>query len=435
MKRTKQLLAILLCLCCLLSCAVFAGAAEGGEIRNVIFMIGDGMGYNHLKLAEEQGYEIFMDDSPDLQGWSRTRSTNNKVTDSAAGATALSCGVRTNNGMLCVFPDEEKRELVQPRIITENAILHGMKTGIVTTDETNGATPAGYSVHTLSRSNTDDIIAQQLKSKIDLILGKKQSAATKSAVEAAGFRYLSTRADLEALTVGTRGYGQFGSSLWKLNLSDSKPSLAQMSQKAISLLNGDKGFFLMVEGAHIDKNADDSQDGIVDYPVKVMNTAEAVKTFDDAVRAAVDFAREDGHTLVVITADHETGDLRYEEETGRMTFHSASHSAANVPVFVYGATDLFENGAEMDNRDIANLIAAKLGWEERFPIEDPVSTDPDPEEEPVTETQPVSETEPAKTDGSADSSSGFFDCMMQSIRDFFARIAQWFRDLFDKMFG
>ena len=430
MKRTLKLLALALCLLCLLSCAVPAAAAADNTIRNVIFMIGDGMGYNHLKLAEEQGYEIFMDDAPDLFGWSRTRSADKAVTDSAAGATALACGVRTNNGMLGVFPEEEKRMTVQPRSITENAILHGMKTGIATTDETNGATPAGYSVHTLSRGNTNDIIAQQIAGKIDLILGKKQSVAAKVVVEEAGFCYLENRADLEALEVGIRGYGQFGSGLWKTDLSASKPSLALMSEKAISLLKGDKGFFLMIEGAHIDKKADDSEDDLVDYPAKLENTAEAVKTFDDAVRTVVDFAREDGHTLVVITADHETGDLRYEEETGRMTFHSSSHSAANVPVFVYGADDLFENGAEMDNCDIVNLIAAKLGWEERFPIEDPVDPSFYLVEEPVPETVPTEE-----ADSGAEPTAkklSFFDRLLQTIHDFFAKLVQWFRDLFNK---
>ena len=416
MKRTAKLLSLLLCLCCLLSSAVFADAA-GGKIRNVIFMIGDGMGYNHLKLAEEQGYEIFMDDAPDLQGWSRTRSANKNVTDSAAGATALACGVRTNNRMLAVFPDEAQRETVQPRSLTENAVLHGMKTGIVTTDLTTGATPSGFSVHTLDRGDTESIVAQQLKSNIDLIWGSDESLAPQETVEDAGFRYVATQKALAALTPGTRSYGQFTHSLWKLSLSENTPSLAEMTAKAVSLLttNNKKGFFLMVEGAHIDKNADDSKDGLKDYPEKVENTSVAVKTFDNAVRAAVDFAEKDGHTLVLITADHETGDLRFEEENGRMTFHSASHTAANVPVFVYGASDLFEDGAEMDNRDIPNLVAKTLGWTERFPVEDPVGTIAAPPAEPETPVKP-------ETSGS----------FVEKLRDFFLRLWQWIIDFFSR---
>ncbi len=132
------------------------------------------------------------------------------------------------------------------------------------------------------------------------------------------------------------------------------------------------------------------------------------------MRAAVDFAREDGHTLVLITADHETGDLRFDEETGRLTFHSASHSAANVPVFVYGATDLFENGAEMDNYSITNLLAAKLGWSERFPIEDAIDPGTDPSEDP----------------GADQPSNTFFE----KVKDFFRSIFDWIKRFFSNLF-
>ena len=412
MKQTRKLLALLLCLLFVLPAFPAAVFAADTEICNVIFMIGDGMGYNHLKLAEEQGYEIFMDDTPDLLGWSRTRSASSAVTDSAAGATALACGVRTNNGMLGVFPDANKLKTVQARSVTENAIMHRMKTGIVTTDLTSGATPAGYSVHTDSRNNTEEIIRQQLAGRIDLIFGKQQSAATQAAVEAAGFRYLPDRAAMQALTPGTRGYGQFGTSLWKLDLPDAKPSLLQMSEKAIALLsdNNPRGFFLMIEGAHIDKHSHSSQDGVYDYPEKLANAAEAVKAFDNTIRAMVEFARADGHTLVIITADHETGDLRYEESNGRMTYHSGSHSAADVPVFVYGADDLFEDGAAFDNYTITNMVAEKLGWEEQFPIEDTAIDQ--------------------KTGKPVSKVRTFFWDIWTCIRDFFTRIGDFFSRMF-----
>jgi alkaline phosphatase len=412
MKRTGKLLALVLCLLCLLSVAAPAAAGADSGICNVIFMIGDGMGYNHLKMAEEQGYDIWMDDAPDLMGWSRTRSANNDVTDSAAGATALACGVRTNNDMLAVYPEQVKRGFVQPRSLTENAALHGMRTGVVTTDQTNGATPAAFSVHALSRSDTEDIVAQQLQCGVDLIWGKAQSAATQSATEEAGRVYVSDSAGMDALSAGSRSYGQFTNSLWKLNPQGNSPTLQQMSEKALALLTegNDKGFFLMIEGAHIDKHSHSSQDGVYDYPEKLANAAEAVKAFDNTIRAMVEFARADGHTLVIITADHETGDLRYEESNGRMTYHSAGHSGANVPVFVYGANDLFQNGAEFDNRDIANMLAGKLGWTERFPIED-AATD-------------------QKTGESASKTRSFFWQIWANIRDFFLRIGDFFRSVF-----
>ena len=412
MNQTKKLLAAVLCLLLLLSLAAPAAAGAEGEIRNVIFMIGDGMGYNHLKMAEEQGYDVWMDDAPDLAGWSRTRSANKDVTDSAAGGTALACGVRTNNDMLAVYPEQVKRGFVQPRSLTENAALHGMRTGVVTTDQTNGATPAAFSVHALSRSDTEDIVARQLESEVGFIWGKAQEAATRSATESAGRVYVSTLDEMEALTPDSRSYGQFTSSLWRLQPQGEAPTLQQMSEKALALLTegNDKGFFLMIEGAHIDKHSHSSQDGVYDYPEKLANAAEAVKAFDNTIRAMVEFARADGHTLVIITADHETGDLRYEESTGRMTYHSAGHSGANVPVFVYGANDLFQNGAEFDNRDIANMLAGKLGWTERFPIED-AATD-------------------QKTGESASKTRSFFWQIWANIRDFFLRIGDFFSRMF-----
>ena len=412
MKQAKKTLSCLLCLLFLFSITAMAAPAADNTIRNIIFMIGDGMGYNHLKMAEEQGYEIWMDDAPDLAGWSRTRSANNDVTDSAAGATALSCGVRTNNEMLAVFPQKVKRDFVQPRSLTENAILHGMRTGIVTTDQTNGATPAGFSVHALNRGDTEDIVARQLESEVGFIWGKAQEAATHSATETAGRVYVSSLAELEALTPESRSYGQFTSSLWRLQPQDKAPTLQQMSEKAVDLLteNSDKGFFLMIEGAHIDKHSHASNDGIFDYPDKLASAAEAVKSFDNTIRAMVEFARADGHTLVIITADHETGDLRFEESTGRMTYHSASHSGANVPVFVYGANDLFQNGAEFDNCTITNMVAEKLGWAERFPIEDPA-------------------TDQATGESVSKSKTSFWQ-IWASIRDFFLRIGDFFRRVF-----
>ena len=144
MKRQK-LLALLLSILLVFAVLAPATAANGSEgtIKNVIFMIGDGMGENHLLLAKEQGYDLFMDRSPDLRGQSMTRSFSDKVTDSAAGATALSCGVRNINRGLCTYWFDPLGLFVQPRIITEEAMAHGMKTVRVTTDTPSGATPSG----------------------------------------------------------------------------------------------------------------------------------------------------------------------------------------------------------------------------------------------------------------------------------------------------
>ena len=416
MKRFNRILSVtlslLLLLLCLSPCAPTQTAKAASRITSVIFMIGDGMGINSLRLAEQEGYTLFMEENADLKGWSRTRSNSSDVTDSAAGATALSCGVRVNNGQLCVYPDDGDRAVSRPRIITENAMRCGMHVGVVTTDKTCGATPAAYTVHTSSRNNFEDIGAQQLSLPFDLIWGANATLFTASQAQQHGWTYVKNASQLSELKPGSRSFAQLTSDCWRLTPSANAPTLAQMTQKALELLqkSSSLGFFLMVEGAHIDKCADDSKNGQVDYPSKRADTAEAVKSFDDAVKTAVEFARRDGHTLVVVTADHETGDIYLEEGTREYTFHSASHTGKDVPVFVYGADDLFAPGQALDNRDFPNLIAGVLGWKERFPLEDP------PGGVPLTPPEPEEEGE--KTN------------LWRNIADFFKRIADFFSGLF-----
>ncbi|MBQ6019188.1 MAG: alkaline phosphatase, partial [Clostridia bacterium] len=363
--KTRRILSVLLALILALSAFGVAAQAENRPktFKNVIMMIGDGMGENHLELAKEQGYELFMDENYDVRGQSRTRSFSHEVTDSAAGATALSCGVRNINGSLSVYPFDPLGLFLVPRIITENAINHGMKTGIVTSDSTTGATPAGYSVHVVARDKSAQITKQQLASKIDLIWGAKTDTADRAAAEAAGWTYLETKADMDALEPGSRSFGQFSGDTWRTEMpdGDESPKLVEMTKKAIELLDNDKGFFLMVEGAHIDKNSHRTEDGVSHFDAKVADAANAVKGFDDAIKAAVEFAREDGETLVVVTADHETGNLY--KENGVYTYHSGSHSGANVPLIVFGCSDFVPAGEAIDNKEVPVRIAEKLGWD------------------------------------------------------------------------
>ena len=266
--KIKKVSSVLLVLVMLFSvvCVPATAAPAGKRIKNVIMMIGDGMGENHLELAKEQGYSLFMEDAADVRGQSRTRSFSHAVTDSSAGATALSCGVRNINGTLCTYAFDPLGVFFRPRNITENAILHGMKTGIVTSDKTTGATPAGYSVHVVSRNMGDQITAQQLASDIDLIWGAAVDETDREAVEKTDFTYISTKAEMDALQPGSRSFGQFSGDTWRTQLpeGDESPKLVEMTVKAIELLNADSdnGFFLMVEGAHIDKNSHRTEDAL-----------------------------------------------------------------------------------------------------------------------------------------------------------------------------
>lgn len=361
-RKFTAVVAAILMLLSLFPFTVFA--EEAAPAKNVIFMIGDGMGENHLKLAEEYGVDLFMESGYDLRGQSKTRSTVS-VTDSAAGATALACGVRTTNSTLGVYPEDPMAALSYPISITEIAQEHGLKTGIVTTDKTSGATPSGFSVHVASRKMAKEIGEQQVKTKLDLIWGAACPDLDTDAAAANGFKVITTADEMNALTPGERSFGQFGSDMWKTESpkDDPSPTLSEMTTKAISLLNegNDKGFFLMVEGAHIDKQSHKTEDG-VHYPKKVVNAVEAIEEFDNAIEAAVNFARADGNTIVLITADHETGGLTLQD--GHYVYTSGSHTGANVPLIVYGSTDLFPNGEAVENRSIPRRLVQALGWSE-----------------------------------------------------------------------
>ena len=330
-----------------------------GDIKNVIYLIGDGMGFNHLeKTALERNADLAMD-SFEIRGSSRTRSINKKVTDSAAGGSALSMGVRTCNSAVGVYHLDKKPRYSYPKSITELCIERGMLTGVITTDETTGATPASFSAHSSDRYNTEDITFDQLNSDINLIWGTANGVATKAAAEEKGFTYVTTCSEMEALEEGSRSYAQFTNSLWTVEQSDNEtPNLEQMAIKAVDLLDDtDEGFFLMIEGAHIDKHSHNNESE---------KMTEALLEFDRTVAAMLDYAQKDGETLVVVTADHETGGITLEN--GGYTFTKDDHTGADVPVLVYGSDKLISNGETLNNYEIPVRIAYTIGADEtKFP--------------------------------------------------------------------
>lgn len=330
------------------------------EIKNVIYLIGDGMGFNHLlKTKAERNVELTMD-TFDFQGASMTRSFSSSVTDSAAGGTALATGIRTSNGAIGVYPLDLNAKYSQPKNLTELCIEKGMMTGVITTDATSGATPSAFSAHSSDRDNTEEITNDQLASDIDLIWGAANGVATKSAAEANGFEYVTTYSEMMALEEGSRSFAQFTNSLWTLEQSDANtPNLEQMAVQAVDLLDDtDEGFFLMIEGAHIDKHSHNNEDEMM---------TEALVEFDRTIKAMLDYAKEDGETLIVITADHETGGITLNND--KYEFTRGGHSGANVPVLVYGTDKIIGNGDVLNNYEIPIRIAYVLGFdEEKFPV-------------------------------------------------------------------
>lgn len=330
------------------------------DIKNVIYLIGDGMGFNHLEKTKAERNTGLVMDTFDIQGKAMTRSLTKRVTDSAASGTALATGSRTYNKAIGVYLFDKKPSYSYPKNLRELCSERGMLTGVVTTDETTGATPSAFSAHSSDRYNTEDITKDQLTSSADLIWGQANNVATKSEAEANGYTYVTTYGEMMALEEGSRSYGQFTNALWTLEQSDENtPNLEQMTMKAIDILDDtDEGFFLMIEGAHIDKYSHSNRDA---------DMTEALLEFDSTVEAVLEYAKNDGETLVVVTADHETGAITPDGNGYKFT--SDDHSNADVPLRVYGSDRIIYSGERINNYEIPMRIAYTIGFsEEDFPV-------------------------------------------------------------------
>jgi len=303
--------------------------------KNIILMIGDGMGVAQIYagLTGNHGH-LNLEQFP-VVGFHKNQASNAFVTDSAAGATAFSCGVKTYNGAIGVGPNGESL----PTIL-EIAEDKGLATGMVATCSITHATPASFIAHQASRSQDEDIAMDFLATDIDVFIG-------------GGRKFFANRADSVNLvdSLKQRSY-QIANSIEEVQqiksgklagfLADEQQSrfsagrgdeLVQSTEVALNLLKTNKkGMFLMVEGSQIDwgGHGNDTQ-----YIV------EEMIDFDNAIGKVLEFAKADGNTLVIITADHETGGFTINKgstETGMVEgkFTTGSHTGVMIPVFAYG---------------------------------------------------------------------------------------------------
>ena len=330
------------------------------DVKNVILMIGDGMGENSLEWTKsELGVSLTMDALP-YQGYSMTDSLSG-VTDSAAGATALSCGLRSFNSNLCtlsVLVNGYGATICDYMNVSQVAKSLGKRAGIVTSDVNSGATPSGFSVHTYKRELTEEITAQQVDCGLDLIWAADNGVSDKAAFEKAGWTYSTSMDELSEIKNGERSFGAIGGKIYYETGSKSDAPLSELTSLAIEKLENDKGFFLMVEGAHIDKNShSNNKEGMM----------KSLVEFDKAVKNAVEFAKEDGNTVVIVTADHETGGITKNAGTGEFEYTTGDHTNADVPLRLFGSDELVKDGAHVKNTQVGRFIAKKLGYTSRFP--------------------------------------------------------------------
>ncbi|PWD99806.1 alkaline phosphatase [Marinilabilia rubra] len=331
----------------------------GQHPKNIILMIGDGMGTAQLFAAKTaNGGELYITNMP-WSGFSTTNSADNYITDSAAGGTAIATGEKTYNGAIGV--DVDKKPL---KTILEISEEHGKATGLVSSSAITHATPASFIAHNESRHNYEAIAADFLKTDIDIFIGGGKS-------------FFESREDGRNLLneLKAKDY-QIFDSVDEASETDEAPMailtaekhnpaypergevVPEGTEKAVKVLSeNEEGFFLMVEGSQIDWGGHEN------------NTAYIVQDaldFDRAVGRALKFAAKDGETLVIVTADHETGGMSIDNgdfEKGEITakYTTGGHTGIMVPVFAFGP-GAEEFSGVMDNTDIFKKMFELFGY-------------------------------------------------------------------------
>lgn len=333
----------------------FKNDASNAKVRNVILLIGDGMGMGAVNAAMyANGGELTMTNLRTF-GYVRTQSADNFTTDSAASGTAYACGVKTNNGYVGVGTDGEALEN-----LPEKLAKLGYISGVVSTDDLNGATPASFFAHEQARGNSTAIWADLAESALSFASAgtqavyEKQSLKTQEAIKEK-FELVYSPSDAAVAESDRLLY--LPASVKADDRGDYLPETTEMAIRYLSE-RAKKGFFLMVEGARIDKE---------EHSNNLKGTVAETLDFDKAVEAAVRFAEADGHTLVIISADHETGAVsltRGNPSDGYAvgTFTSKGHSPMMVPLFAFGPKSYFFTGTQ-ENSDVSNKIYSILAGE------------------------------------------------------------------------
>ncbi len=340
--------------------------------KNIILMIGDGMGISHITGAMvANGGGLFLRNLKHT-GFATTNSASDFITDSGAGGTALATGNKTCNGMIGVGSD------ILPLVnIREILAGEGKSTGVVVTSSITHATPAAFVAHQPDREMHYNIALDIVRSGIDLFVGgglqyfirRPDSLNLITQLENDGYLVDTTSTNLSPKTYFFHPEEKspvafLYADQHPLSVSAGRGNfLPAVTTDAIAFLNhrGRKGFFLMVEGSQIDWGGHDNN---TSYIISEM------LDFDRAVGEALKFAASDGKTLVIVTADHETGGFAIHDgnpETGSVTarFTSTDHTATMVPVFAFGPGSEYFCGI-CDNTDIPKRILKAMKIRKKF---------------------------------------------------------------------
>jgi alkaline phosphatase len=357
----------LFCICLVWAFLLLGCAADNDHPENIILFIGDGMGVAHITAGKIARGNINLERFSNV-GLVTTHSADHLVTESAAAATALATGYKTNNRAISVSVDGEPLNT-----LFEYAKERGKSVGVVVTASVTSATPAAFMAHADDRRQQADIAEQIAYSGIDVLIGGGWSyfvpaanVGSKRKDQKNLLAALETRMPVilndDKLSVSVQADTHKLAALLSPGglpkAAERDYSLAQLTRSAIDLLSKNRnGFVLMVEGSQIDWAAHDhAQQDLI---------AELID-FDDAVGAALDFAEKDRATLMVVTADHETGGLAVidgsvqNRQVVATAFTTSGHTATMVPLFAYGPGSSRLSGIQDNARVGRTLIELVL---------------------------------------------------------------------------
>ena len=329
----------------------FANLHYGQEgPTNIILMIGDGTGLSQITAGMyANGNKTHLESFPVI-GLSKTHSSNALVTDSAASGTAMACGVKTLNGVVGISMSNEYR-----LSILELSKEKDYKTGLIATSSIVHATPASFYANVISRKQYEDIAFQFSIGEVDYFIagGKKhfnrRSDRRNLLKEMTDWEFTTNLKGFDASMNSRVGY--FTNDDEPLPIREGrKPSLQAATASMLKKLNNDEGaFFLMIEGSQIDWGGHANDLGYI--------TSEFID-FDKAIGEMVQFVETHPNTLLIVTADHETGGLglsagNVKNFTPKGGFVTGGHTASMVPVFAMGVgaenfSGIYENTAIFD---------------------------------------------------------------------------------------
>lgn len=336
-------------------------APRGKKVKNVILMIGDGMSLMHIQAAWTCNRGHLWLENAQFTGLSKTPATNRLITDSGSGGTSLATGYKTRYHAVGV--DEDGNKL---KSLVDYAKEAGKSAGVAVTCRLWDATPCDFLSHNIDRDNEQELIAEMANSPVDYVFGggakfftnRKDGRNIFKELEKKGYKVFTSRTDLETISK-EKGNSKVYCVPFEVDtpLPDARGDLlARASIAGMNLLNQNKnGFFMMIEGSQLDDYGHFNQ---LDMLMK------ETLDFDQTFGRVIKWAAEDGETLVVVTADHETGGMTvlggdYKEGRVEVNFSTKNHSGTMVPVYAFGPGSENFSGF-MDNTDICWKIKALM---------------------------------------------------------------------------